>query len=265
MEKLPKKFIERVGRSLKNYQVITDSQRKRDVSEADTVTVVKDILADIFGYDKYAELTSEHAIRGTYCDLAIRIDGKLKFLIEVKAAALNLNENHLRQALNYGANQGVEWLVLTNGIDWQMHKVIFAQPVDREEVARFNLHAISAHRQEDLQTLFLLAREGVTSDAINSFHQRSQLLNKFTVAQVLLSETSIGTVRRELRRLFPDLKVTPEQIHELLWNEILKREVLEGDKLKEAQSRIKRASNKLAKATAKLTATEEITIETAES
>jgi len=87
MEKLPKKFVERVTRSLKTYQAITESQRKRDVSEADTVTVVKDILADIFGYDKYAELTSEHAIRGTYCDLAIRIDGKLKFLIEVKAAA----------------------------------------------------------------------------------------------------------------------------------------------------------------------------------
>lgn len=251
MEKLPKKFVERVARCLKTYQSITESQRKRDVSEADTVTVVKDILADIFGYDKYAELTSEHAIRGTYCDLAIRIDGKLKFLIEVKAAALDLVENHLRQALNYGANQGVEWLVLTNGIDWQMHKVVFSQPIDREEVARFSLQNVSAHRQEDLQTLYLLAREGVTTDAINTFHQRAQMLNKFTVAQMLLSDSVVGVVRRELRRLFPDLKVTSEQIQELLWNEILKREVLEGEKVKEVQSRIKRAANKLAKAAAR--------------
>lgn len=44
MEKLPKRFVERVARNLKNYQAITEAQRKRDVSEADTVTVVKDSL-----------------------------------------------------------------------------------------------------------------------------------------------------------------------------------------------------------------------------
>jgi predicted type IV restriction endonuclease len=251
MDKLPKKFVERTAKYLKTYQSITENQRKRDVSEADTVTVVKDILADIFGYDKYAELTSEHQIRGTFCDLAIRIDGKLKFLVEVKAAALELNDNHLRQALNYGANQGVEWLVLTNGVDWQLHKVVFGQPIDKEEVARFSLHTVSANRQDDLQLMYLLAREGTASDAINSFHQRSQLVNRFTVAQLLQSESVIGLLRRELRRLFPELKVAPEQIQDLLWNEILKREVVEGDKVKEAQNRIKRAMAKLAKAAAK--------------
>jgi predicted type IV restriction endonuclease len=250
MEKLPKRFIERVSKNLKTYQAITEGQRKRDVSEADTVTVVKDILADIFGYDKYTELTSEHAIRGTYCDLAIRVDNKLKFLVEVKAAALDLSDNHLRQALNYGANQGVEWLVLTNGSDWRFHKVIFGQPVDMEEVTRFQLADVSAQRQEDLQLLFLLAREGIVSDAINTFHQRSQLLNKFNVAQLLLSENVLALIRRDLRRLFPDLKVAVEHVQELLWNDVLKREVLEGEKAKEAQSRIKRAMNKLARAKA---------------
>jgi predicted type IV restriction endonuclease len=257
MEKLPKKFVERVSRNLKIFQAVTESQRKRDVSEADTVTVVKDILADIFGYDKYAELTSEHQIRGTFCDLAIRVDGKVRFLIEVKAAALDLSENHLRQALNYGANQGIEWLALTNGRDWQLHKVVFGQPVDREEVTRFNLHDVSPQRQDDLEHMYLLAREGMASDAINSFHRRAQLLNKFTIAQLLVSEATVSMLRRDFRRLFPDVKVSTGQIQDLLWNEVLKREVLEGDKFKEAQSRIKRAANKLAKQAAREKATEE--------
>lgn len=265
MEKLPKKFIERVGRNLKNYQAVTEAQRKRDVSEADTVTVVKDILADIFGYDKYAELTSEHQIRGTFCDLAVRVDGKIRFLVEVKAAALELADNHLRQALNYGANQGIEWLVLTNGLEWQLHKVIFGQPIDKEEVARFSLHQISAQRHDDLQIMYLLAREGVVLDAINTFHQRSQLVNKFMVTQLLLSDNVSTVVRRDLRRLFPDLKVSAEQIQELLWNEVLKREVIEGDKAKEALSRIKRAANRLAKAAAKEEAASQATITTATS
>ncbi len=176
-------------------------------------------------------------IRGTFCDLAVRVDGKIKLLIEVKAAALELSDNHLRQALNYGANQGIEWLVLTNGTEWQLHKVIFGQPIDKELVAKFSLNTVSAQRQDDLQIMYLLAREGMVSDAMNTFHQRSQLLNKFTVAQMLLSENVMSTVRRDLRRLFPDLKVTSEQVQDLLWNEVLKREVLEGDKVKEAQSR----------------------------
>lgn len=250
MEKLPKKFVERVARNLKNYQAITEAQRKRDVSEADTVTVVKDVLADIFGYDKYAELTSEHQIRGTFCDLAVRVDGKIRFLVEVKAAALELADNHLRQALNYGANQGIEWLVLTNGLEWQLHKVIFGQPIDKEEVARFSLQGVSAQRNDDLQIMYLLAREGIVLDAINTFHQRSQLVNKFMITQLLLTDGVSAIIRRDLRRLFPDLKVSNEQIQELLWNEVLKREVIEGEKAKEAQTRIKRANSRLVRAAA---------------
>lgn len=252
MEKLPKRFVERVARNLKTYQAIVEAQRIRDVSEADTVTVVKDILADIFGYDKYAELTSEHQIRGTFCDLAVKVDGKVRLLIEVKSAALDLTENHLRQTLNYGANLGVEWLVLTNGSEWQLHKVVFGQPVGREEVAKINLHTLSAQKADDLQLLFLLAREGMVSDAMNSFHQRSQLLNKYMIAQMLLGESVVTLARRELRRLFPELKVTPEQVYELLHNEVLKREVIEGDKVKEASYRIKRATARFAKANEKL-------------
>jgi hypothetical protein len=251
MEKLPKKFVDRVSRNLKHFQSVVEAQRKRDVSEADTVTVIKDVLAEVFGYDKYSELTSEYQIRGTFCDLAIKVEGKIRLLVEVKAAALDLNDNHLRQTLNYGANLGVEWLVLTNGTEWQLHKVVFSQPVAREEVAHFNLSRLSANKDDDLQILYLLAREGMISDAMNSFHQRAQLLNRYVIAQVLVSDGVVGIIRRELRRLFPDLRVTPEQISELLCNDVLKREVIEGDKVKEASSRIKRAAMKLARATEK--------------
>lgn len=248
MEKLPKKFCERVGRHLKAYQGVVEAQRKRDVSEADTVTVIKDILSDIFGYDKYAELTSEYQIRGTFCDLAVKVEGKIRLLIEAKSAALDLNENHLRQTLNYGANLGVEWLVLTNGTEWQLHKVAFTQPVTREEVARFDISKISANKEDDLQVLFLIAREGMILDAMNTFHQRALLLNKYMIAQMLLGENTVGLVRRELRKLFPELRVTHEQIVELLCNDVLKREVIEGDKVREAQQRIKKAASKLSKA-----------------
>jgi hypothetical protein len=85
MASIPKKVAERLVAGLKRYQPILAAAKARDVGETDTVTIVKDMLADIFGYDKYSELTSEYAIRGTYCDLAIKLDAKLSTLIEVKA------------------------------------------------------------------------------------------------------------------------------------------------------------------------------------
>lgn len=81
MARIPKKVINRISSKLKLYQDIVANIRSRDVSEADTVTVIKDIMSDIFGYDKYLELTSEQQIRGTYCDLAVRLDGKIHYLL----------------------------------------------------------------------------------------------------------------------------------------------------------------------------------------
>src|SRR3546814_8622536 len=95
MANVPKRVAERLVAGIKRYQPILASAKSRDIGEADTVTIVKDLLADVFGYDKYAELTSEYAIRGTYCDLATKIDGTLQTLIEVKAIGLDLKDHHV--------------------------------------------------------------------------------------------------------------------------------------------------------------------------
>src|SRR5690606_26386826 len=113
-------------------QPILAAVKSRDIGEADTVTIVKDLLADVFGYDKYAELTSEYSIRGTFCDLATKIDGALQTLIEVKAIGLELKDHHVKQAIDYAANQGVDWVLLTNGVQWRVYHVIFAKPIGQE-------------------------------------------------------------------------------------------------------------------------------------
>jgi len=249
--KISKRVLDRLASTLKNFQTIAVSHKARDVSEADTVTLVKDILSDIFGYDKYQELTSEQQIRGTFCDLAVKIDSKIKYLIEVKAAGIDLNNSHLRQAINYGAHQGIEWVVLTNALDWRLYRIKFGQPVDFEEVTSFNITNINLKNEEDQKRLFLLCREGINADAMDEYHQHAQLVNKFTVAQIVLMDPVVSVIRREMRRLFPDVKIDQENIADILTNEVFKREVVEGDKVKETQQKIKRAVNKLARATEK--------------
>ena len=249
--KIPKKVLDRWPATVKSLVAVAISHKTKDVSEADTVTLVKDMLADVFGYEKYNELTSEQQIRGTFCDLAVKIDGKIRILIEVKAAALTLSEVHLRQAINYGAHEGIEWIVLTNALEWRLYRIKFGQPIEYELVSSFCIADINLKNEEDQRRLFLLCREGITSDAMGLYHQHISVLNKFTVAQVILGEPVVAVVRRELRRLFPELKIEPEAIIELLNNEILKREVLDGEKVKDAQQRIRKASSKSAKSLAK--------------
>lgn len=247
MIKIPKKVLDRFSSQLKTYQGVASSHKTRDVSEADTVTLVKDVLAYLFGYDKYVELTGEQQIRGTYCDLAVKIDGKIKYLIEVKAAGIDLNDSHLRQAINYGVNQGIEWVVLTNSIEWRLYRIKFGQPVAFEDVSSFNLLSINPKNEDDQRRMFLLCREGIATDAMGLYHQHTQLLNKFTVAQIVVSEPVVSIIRRELRKIFPGLKVDSEQVSDILKNEVLKREVIEGDKVKETELKIKKVMAKLSR------------------
>lgn len=188
---VPKRIAERFASKLKAFQNVLVQQKARDISEADTVTIVKDVLSDLFGYDKYAELTSEHSIRGTFCDLAVKIDAKLAFLIEVKAIGIELKDGHVKQAIDYAANQGCEWVVLTNGVDWRLYHVLFKKPIDKEVVAQFNLSTASARNSGDLDKLYLLTREGFTKSALSEYRDKQDATSRFMLAAVLLHSDAV--------------------------------------------------------------------------
>lgn len=243
---IPKKVFDRFSKQVGIFQKILVSARDRDINEADTVTIVSDILSDVFGFDKYAEITSEFAIRNTYCDLAIKIDGKVKYLIEVKAIGLGLKENHLRQAINYGANEGIQWVVLTNGVEWEIHQIKFEKPIQSELICNCNFLEINPKKTDDQEKLFLLCKEGLSKAAMDEFAERMENVNRFIMGAILLDEAVLATIRRELRRIVPGLKIEQQEIENLLKNEVLKREVLEGEQAKKAKSKIKRTNSKQA-------------------
>ena len=77
MSRIPVRVSRRIAEGIKQYQPILRQANSRDVNEADTSTIITDILSDLFGYDKYSEITSEFMIRSSYCDLATIVDGKI--------------------------------------------------------------------------------------------------------------------------------------------------------------------------------------------
>lgn len=241
---VPKKVTERIASRIKAFQNILQQQKARDVSEADTVTVVKDLLSDLFGYDKYAELTSEHNIRSTFCDLAVKIEGKLAFLIEVKAIGVELKDNHVKQAVDYAANQGCEWVVLTNSIEWRLYHVLFKKPIDKQEIAAFDLLAASGRNDADLEKLHLITREGFTKSALAEYRDRKDATSRYMLAAIILHSDSVqNAIRREIRRV-SEIMVEPESIDKMLRDEVIKRETIEGPEAETATRRVQRSAAK---------------------
>jgi len=241
---IPARVADRLSAGLKRFAPILSSAKARDVNESDTSMIVTDMLADIFGYDKYSEVTRELAIRGTYCDLATRIDGKFQMLIEVKAIGLELKDAHAKQAIDYAANLGVEWVALTNGQLWKVFRVVFAKPIDQELVLDIDLLALNPKNENDLESLHLLTRESMLKSGLYAYHDHLQATNKFYLAAVVLSDTVLDSVRRELRRV-SDAKVELDELREALKSEVIKREVIEGEKADGARKKVAKAAGKM--------------------
>jgi len=248
MAQVANKVADRLAAGIKRFQPIIALAKSRDVGESDTVIIVTDILSEVFGYDKYSEITSETSIRGTYCDLAIKLDGAIKFIIEVKAIGLELKDAHTKQAVDYSANQGTDWVILTNAEIWRIYKVTFTKPIGHELVLEINFLQLNPKKSADIAFLYNLTREGWLKSALGQFHTQQQALSRFFLGAIVLSNPVLEIIRRELKRLSPDVRIDIEQIKAVLGQEVLKREVVEGEKADEARKKIGKSAKQLLRA-----------------
>ena len=248
MPPVPSRFADRAKAGIRKYQRVLESAKKRDVNESDTSVIVKDMLSDILGYDKYEDVTTEVAIRSTFCDLAIKVKGRLQYLIEVKSIGTDLKDNHLRQAIDYGSREGVEWVLLTNGIVWQAHRIRFEQPIDHDMVFTVDLLDGETKPAEMVEKLYLISKDAGNASQIDLYWKHKEATSRYVVAQLLLEQPSLSMLRRQLRTLFPGLKVSEAEIERLLRSEVLKRDALEGDKAVSAEKMVKRAERRRARA-----------------
>ncbi len=238
MMKVSKKTEDRIIASVPKFQKVLAIAKARDLNESDTVSVITDILAEVFGYEKYLEITSELAIRGTFCDLAVKIGDKIQYLIECKAIGTELKEAHLRQAVGYGANKGIQWIILTNGADWQIYRIRFEQPIAWDLVVRFDMSSGSVKDDKFREALYLVTKEGVEKCTREEVYERIQCVNRFVIGALLLSEPVITIVRRELKKLADGIRTEEAEIIAMIREGVLKRDILEGEESTSAFAKV---------------------------
>jgi len=238
MSNIPKKVVDRFIRTVPRFQKALQIAKDRDINESDTVAVINDIFGEVLGYEKYLEVTSELAIRGTYCDLAIRIEDKVQFLIEAKAVGIGLKDSHMRQAVDYGANHGVQWVVLTNGIEWKVCRIRFEQPINVDLVCDFDFLSLNPRNEKDQECLFILSKEGLGKNTREGFYEKVQSVNRYVVGNLILAEPVLSVIRRELKKLTEGMKIELSEVEQIIKSEVLKREILDGEQADIARARV---------------------------
>ncbi|MFA7250335.1 MAG: hypothetical protein WC273_11980 [Dehalococcoidia bacterium] len=172
---------------------------QRDANEGDTRLLITDFLCDGLGFDKFADLTTEYAVRGEFADYGVRIDRDLIAFIEVKRVTTKLNARHLRQVESYAVNEGVEWMFLTNGAVWQVWHITGGLPVSIDLTIEVDLlgPATPAQKTGDL---FYITREALKRHLIDDLWKARSATSPKALATVLRSAPVVDAVRRELRR-----------------------------------------------------------------
>lgn len=194
----------------------------RDANEGDTRLLVTDFLCEGLGYDKYSDLTTEYQVKGEFADYGIRVDRELVAFVETKRAATKLGVKHLRQVEMYAVNEGVEWLILTNGADWQVYHLTGGLPVKIDLAFAVNLLSDATVAQKAAE-LFYLHRESFKRRQIDELWKAKAATSPPALGVALLSDTVLTALRRELRR------ATGHQVDEAELRDLLRATVLKAE------------------------------------
>jgi hypothetical protein len=213
---------ERMRAAIKKFSKPLADLVARDANEGDTRLLVTDMLCEGFGFDKYAELTTEYRVKGEFADYGIRLDKDLIAFLEVKRVATKLAAKHLRQVETYAVNEGVEWVILTSGVVWQVYHITGGLPIVVDLALEVDLFGDDTLAQRANQ-LYYLTKESLKRRQIDALWQAKRATSPKSLAKVLCSDNVVTAIRKELRRTTGQ-SVTDEEIVRLLDETVLRPE-----------------------------------------
>ena len=187
--------------AVKSYSKKYLNNKVTELDESGTRLMINSFLTDVLNYLPLEEVKTEYMIRGTYADYVIQTKGCRHFLVEVKALSFSLSDKHLRQAINYGANEGIEWALLTNGKCFEFYKILFNKPIDWRKVFSFDL-SDGSHMKECVELLQYIHREAIDNKGLSSLWNKTCALDPNHVAGLLYAPPVVNFIKRTLRSKF---------------------------------------------------------------
>jgi len=171
---------------------------EENLNEADTVRRVSKLLEDVLGYDGFNEITREQQIKGKYVDLAVKLDGATKFLIEVKSASTALRDRHIEQAQHYASQGNIKWVVLTNSAVWNLYHLSFDEGIEYEHAFVVDIPNDPINKSSEL--LSILHKQSIIRGELEEFWKKKTILSPKSIGKVIYNEETLRLFRRLIRK-----------------------------------------------------------------
>ena len=218
--------------------------RDRGANESDTIMYLVKFFEEVLEYDSLkGEISKELAIKDRYCDIALKIDGTVRLLVEGKAAGIKgLVDKHIEQAENYASKAGIRWVALTNGIEWKLYHLSWAENegITHDLAWQANILDEIEPDAEDLwEKLCLLSRSSVARGLLDEYWERKKALSPGSVVRVLFCEEVLTAIRRELNRNAP-ARLEMEDVFNAVRDTLSKEALLEAGDIGMRKRRKKR-------------------------
>ncbi|QQS70000.1 type I restriction enzyme HsdR N-terminal domain-containing protein [Candidatus Saccharibacteria bacterium] len=196
-------------------------KQNMDVNESATRIMVNYFLTEVLNYEELEDIKTEYAIRGEYADYVIQLKRKKHFVVEVKSIDLDLNERHLRQSISYAANEGIDWILLFNGRQIQLYRVIFAKPISTHQVFSLDLRDLSVLKNAS-EHLVNLMKASILKNDLEVYWKRFNALTPESLVKTIYTKDVINAVRLKVKKVsginFDNQEVL-DAIHELIVHE----------------------------------------------
>ena len=121
--------------------------------------------------------------------------------MEVKALSLNLSANHLRQSINYGANEGIDFVLLTNGKVFELYKVLFEKPISQELIFSLDFSELS-NLKVIADQLQYLHKDAVLKKGLDVLWDRHSALSPKNLSKLLFSSEVVKFLQKELKKKY---------------------------------------------------------------
>lgn len=188
-----------IKKPLKKFLPFLLQAQEQNLNEADTVQRLIKVFEEVLGYDAMTEISREAQMKGKYVDIALRIDGVIRLLVEAKAAGEKLRDRHIEQAESYASRNNYHWVLLTNGVEWNLYHLTFEEGIDAQVAFRLDLS-----KTDDLDAaadkLALLHKQSIKKGELERFWEKNTALNPASIGKALFLEDVLGFIRREIRR-----------------------------------------------------------------
>lgn len=184
--------------ALKAYRKDFLEGNLKELDESGTRLMINRFLSDALGYKQLEEIKTEYMIKGTYADYVIQVNETRHFLVEVKALSFQLSEKHLRQTVNYGANEGIEYALLTNGRDFEFYKIIFAQPISSRLIFTLSL-GDAAGLKNAVNHLQHLHKDSVVKNSFKPLWNKCEATDPYNIAGIICSDPALKCIKKLIR------------------------------------------------------------------